>query len=79
MHPIELESITKRFKATEKGGGEITIGTGLYLTSGRCALLRNGQLFLALTGRGGTPNRFQRDGEVTEIPFNGYFTSVTVE
>ncbi len=61
------------------GGGEVTIGTGLYLTSGRCALLRNGHLFLALTGRGGTPNRFQRDGEVTEIPFNGYFTSVTVE
>ena len=48
-------------------------------SSGRCALLRNGHLFLALTGRSGTPNRFQRDGEVTEIPFNGYFTSVTVE
>ena len=31
------------------------------------------------TGRSGTSNRFQRDGEVTELPFNGYFTSVVVE
>lgn len=61
------------------GGGEIPIGTGRYLTSGRCALLRDGHLYLALTGRSGTPNRFQRDGEVTELPFNGYFTSVVVE
>jgi len=31
MHPIELKSITKRFKATEKGGGEITILENLDL------------------------------------------------
>ena len=61
------------------GGGELAIGPGVYLTSGRCALVREGHLLLALTGRSGTPNRFQRDGEVTEIPFNGYFTSITVE
>ena len=53
--------------------------TGGYLASGRCALLRNGHLLLALTGRDGTPNRFQQDLETTDIPFNGYFTSVTVE
>ena len=61
------------------GGGEIAIGPGTYLASGRCALLKDGHLFLALTGRGGAPNRFQRDDEGAELPFNGYFTSVTVE
>ena len=38
-----------------------------------------GRLLLALTGRNGAPNRFQKDSETTDIPFNGYFTSVTVE
>ena len=57
--------------ATEIAGG--------YLVSGHCALLRNGHLLLALTGRDGAPNRFQLDKESTDIPFNGYFTSVTVE
>lgn len=57
--------------ATEIAGG--------YLVSGHCALLRNGHLLLALTGRDGAPNRFQQDKESTDIPFNGYFTSVTVE
>ncbi|MBR1490005.1 MAG: hypothetical protein IJ611_04780 [Bacteroidales bacterium] len=61
------------------GGGEVAIGPGVYLASGRCALVRDGHLLLALTGRSGTPNRFQRDGEAAEIPFNGYFTSITVE
>ena len=61
------------------GGGEVAIGPGVYLASSRCALVREGHLLLALTGRGGAPNRFQQDGEVTEIPFNGYFTSITVE
>ena len=59
--------------------GGVTEGTGGFLVSGRCALLRDGHLFLALTGRDGTPNRFQEDGVHTDIPFNGYFTSVTVE
>ena len=56
---------------TETGGG--------HLSSSRCALLRGGRLFLALTGRDGAPNRLRTDDGSTEIPFNGYFTSVTVE
>ena len=59
--------------------GDVTEGTGGFLVSGRCALLRDGHLLLALTGRGGAPNRFQEDGVHTDIPFNGYFTSVAVE
>ena len=59
--------------------GEVTEATGGFLVSGRCALLRNGHLFLALTGRAGAPNRFQEDDVHTDFPFNGYFTSVTVE
>ena len=59
--------------------GGVTEGTGGFLVSGRCALLRDGHLLLALTGRGGAPNRFQEDGVHADIPFNGYFTSVTVE
>ena len=59
--------------------GGVTEGTGGYLACGRCALLRDGRLFLALTGRDGAPNRFQEDDAHDDIPFNGYFTSVTVE
>ncbi len=59
--------------------GTATEAAGGYLVSGHCALLRNGRLLLALTGRNGAPNRFQKDSETTDIPFNGYFTSVTVE
>lgn len=60
-------------------GGSLDIAPGAYLAAGRCARLSDGHLLLALTGRGGAPNRFQRDAESTDIPFNGYFTSVTVE
>ena len=49
------------------------------LISGHCLLLREGRAYLALTGRNGKANRLWVDGEETEIPFNGYFTSVTVE
>jgi hypothetical protein len=59
--------------------GDVTEGTGGYLASGRCALLRDGRLFLALTGRNGAPNRFQENDAHIDIPFNGYFTGVTVE
>ena len=59
--------------------GAVTETSGGHLVSSRCALLRDGHLFLALTGRDGAPNRLQTDTESTEIPFNGYFTSVTVE
>ena len=59
--------------------GGVTEGTGGFLVSGRCALLRGGRLFLALTGRDGAPNRLQEDDVHTDFPFNGYFTSVTVE
>ena len=52
---------------------------GNYLASSRCALLHNGHLLLALTGRDGAPNSFQMDNESKEFPINGYFTSVTVE
>ena len=57
--------------ATEIGGG--------FLASSRCVLLHEGHLFVALTGRDGAPNRFLQDGKSVDIPFNGYFTSVTVE
>ena len=60
-------------------GGTLQAGTGAYLTSGRCALLRDGHLLLALTGRSGAPNRIQEDASSEDIPFNGYFTSITVE
>ena len=59
--------------------GGVTEGTGGYLASGRCALVYDGRLFLALTGRDGAPNRFQEDNAHDDIPFNGYFTGVTVE
>ena len=59
--------------------GGVTEGTGGYLASGRCALVRDGRLYLALTGRNGAPNRFQEDDAHDDIPFNGYFTGVTVE
>ena len=59
--------------------GSTTEAAGGHLVSGHCALLRNGHLLLALTGRDGAPNRFQQDKKSTDIPFNGYFTSVTVE
>ena len=59
--------------------GSVTEGTGGYLACGRCALVRNGRLFLALTGRDGAPNRFQEDDAHVDIPFNGYFTGITVE
>ena len=59
--------------------GGVTEGTGGFLVSGSCALLRDGRLLLALTGRDGAPNRLQEDDVHTDIPFNGYFTSVTVE
>ena len=60
-------------------GGSLSVGEDAFLASGRCILLRNGHLLLALTGRGGVPNRFQQDAERLDLPFNGYFTSVTVE
>ena len=60
-------------------GGILSPSAPATLVSGRCVLLRDGHILLALTGRGGAPNRFQLDGESTDIPFNGYFTSVTVE
>ena len=59
--------------------GAVTESVGGTLVSGRCALARDGLLFLALTGRDGTPNRLQEDDTHIDIPFNGYFTSVTVE
>ena len=52
--------------------GGVTEGTGGFLVSGRCALLRDGRLLLALTGRDGAPNRLQEDGVHTDFPFNGY-------
>ena len=60
-------------------GSQADIPPGGCLASGRCALLHEGRLLLALTGRNGTPNRFVTDTESTDFPFNGYFTSVTVE
>ena len=59
--------------------GGVTEGTGGYLFCGRCALVHDGRLYLALTGRDGAPNRFQEDDTHEDIPFNGCFTGVTVE
>ncbi len=59
--------------------GAVTESAGGTLVSARCALVRDGRLLLALTGRDGTPNRFQENAACMDIPFNGYFTSVTVE
>ena len=59
--------------------GAVTESAGGTLVSARCALVHDGRLFLALTGRDGAPNRFQEDDTCMDIPFNGYFTSVTVE
>lgn len=60
------------------GNGKSLPGN-VRLISGHCMLLREGHAYLALTGRNGKANRLWVDGEETEIPFNGYFTSVTVE
>ncbi|MBR1705830.1 MAG: hypothetical protein IJ721_03460 [Bacteroidales bacterium] len=49
------------------------------LLSGRCALLHEGVLYAALTGCGGTVNRLIIDATATDFPFNGYFTSVSVQ
>ena len=59
--------------------GGVTEAVGGYLASGRCALLHDSRLYLALTGRNGAPNRLQEDDAHTDIPFNGYFTGITVE
>lgn len=60
-------------------GGAFPVAKGMRLAAGSCARLAGGHLYMALTGRGGVPNRFQTDAESVEVPFNGYFTSVTVE
>ena len=60
-------------------GSALALPAGGFLAARDCALLRNGHLYLALSGHCGEPGRLIVDGEVTEIVFNGYFTSVTVE
>jgi len=60
-------------------GETVSPGPGAFLASSQCIHLHDGHLLLALTGRDGTPNRLLQDGEASEIPFNGYFTSVVVE
>lgn len=62
-----------------KGGESLSIPRGGFLYGNDCALYADGHLFLALSGHFGEPGRLVRDSEVTEIPFNGYFTSITLE
>ena len=50
-----------------------------FLYGDCCATYSGGHLYLALSGRFGEPGRLVRDTEETEIAFNGYFTSVTLE
>ena len=61
------------------GGDAIALPPGGFLAARDCALFRDGHLYLALSGHFGDPGCLVVDGEATEIPFNGYFTSVTVE
>ena len=60
-------------------GNDIDIPADGFLASGRCALFREGKLFLALSGHEGAPGCLWQDGETTQVPFNGCFTSITVE
>lgn len=60
-------------------GDQIDIATDGFLASGRCALLREGKLLLALSGHEGAPGCLWQDGTAVPIPFNGCFTSITVE
>ena len=43
------------------------------------ALLREGKLLLALSGHEGASGCLWQDGTAVPIPFNGCFTSITVE
>ena len=60
-------------------GKVLPIGSEGYLASGHCALVHQGKLILALTGQKGAPGRLWQEGKETLLPFNGYFTSITVE
>jgi hypothetical protein len=60
-------------------GSALALPPGGFLAARDCALLRDGHLYLALSGHRGEPGRLIVDDDVTEISFNGYFTSVTVE
>ncbi len=63
----------------QSGGETLMLPPGGYLAARDCALFHDGSLYLALSGRAGTPGHFIAGDEVTEIPFNGYFTSITIE
>ena len=60
-------------------GDNLDIPGDGFLASGRCALLWEGKLLLALSGHEGAPGCFWQDGQSTPVPFNGCFTSITVE
>ena len=60
-------------------GGTQVLPPGGYLAARDCALFHDGCLYLALSGRAGAPGRYIAGEDVTEIPFNGYFTSITIE
>ena len=76
---LETDGNGKPVRFVRSDGIRTDIGQDGYLASSRCALLHGGRLYLALTGRDGTPSCLWVDGEVTEIPFNGCITSITVE
>lgn len=60
-------------------GSALSLPPGGFLAARDCALLRDGHLYLALSGHRGKSGWLVLDDEVVEIIFNGYFTSVTVE
>ena len=62
-----------------RSGKALALPSGGFLAARDCALLRDGHFYLALSGHSGAPGYLVVDNDVTEIPFNGYFTSVTVE
>lgn len=66
-------------QAVSEAGPVPDLSEGTYRAlSRRCVRLRDGQLLMALTGAEGTPNAVFVDDQRTDLPFNGYLTSVSV-
>ena len=61
------------------GREPLTPWSGLTLPSGRCMQLRDGHLFLALTGNDGRHHCLYIDEKAVSYSFNGYFSSVEWE
>ena len=66
-------------RLVRENGDVLSVPSGGFLYGPRCAVFHEGHLHLALSGHFGEPGRLVTDTDVTQIPFNGYFTSITVE